>query len=413
MVEQNPYQILGVPQSAGMEEIEDAYDALYDSHEAAARSGDGRAIGFLNALNTAREALVDPQQRAALDAGLGSPSLQSPVKTAPQAPVPTARKAQQRTQATAGAKQAATAVKRPGAATSKAPSPTITTRKRSPSMTVAAEQGRSMSRMLWLSLAGAGLVLAALFVVYLLIQPKGLPAMPATTAANMTVLAQTTGTPLAIMADPAHMVLTVTPDASRGEIMATVDGVPVYQDDWQIRLNTDKSGALSDPMFAPFVNNFQGITGTRILDGLSYDALDKLVNLEMIQQQAAKEGMYPTASQQQGLIAQAKQNDLANGQTFSDFLKKNGITEAQYNRTVVQNIVYTVMANAHIPKTGSDDDKTSAWTNWICDTRRSYNVLIYHKFILTTNKPCTSGLPTDLPLPGVSQATPPDAVATP
>ena len=37
--EQNPYQLLQVLRDATLDEIEDAYDALYDLHEPAARAG--------------------------------------------------------------------------------------------------------------------------------------------------------------------------------------------------------------------------------------------------------------------------------------------------------------------------------------------------------------------------------------
>jgi hypothetical protein len=206
--------------------------------------------------------------------------------------------------------------------------------------------------------------------------------------------------------------LTVTPDPSRGQVIASVNGVPIYEDDWKERVDRDKNSALSDPLFSPFVNNFQGVTGTRMLDILGYDAMDKLVNLEIIMQQAKKEGLYPTPAQEQGLINDAKQKDLTNGQSFETFLKDKNISEAKYNRTVIQNVVYTVMADKHIPKEGTSTARTDAWIKWICEVRNSYDVKLIKKFFVESNQPCTSGLPSDLPLPGIEQENIPDEIAT-
>jgi hypothetical protein len=206
--------------------------------------------------------------------------------------------------------------------------------------------------------------------------------------------------------------LVVTPDPARGEVIAGVSGVPVYADDWQERIERDKNSALSDPLFSPFVNNFQGITGTRMLDILSYDAMDKLINLEVIMQQAKKEGLYPTPAQEKGLIDEAKGRDLQDGKSFEQFLSEKNLTEGKYNRTVIQNVVYTVMADRHLPPTGTSQARTDGFIKWICETRKSYDVRIYRKFMLESNVPCTSGLPSDLPLPGIEQEEVPDEIAT-
>lgn len=191
-----------------------------------------------------------------------------------------------------------------------------------------------------------------------------------------------------------------------GDVVATVNGRPIYEREYQARVARDKQNALNDPVFGALFNNFQGITGTRALDALSQDALDKLINFEVIMQQAEKEGLYPTDKQQQSLIADAKTNDLKAGGTFEQFLANRGITEEQYNRTVVQNVVYTVMADNHIPKTGTAEERTNAWLEWICSTRKNYEVKINLTFLIQDNPPCTSGLPADLPLPGVDQSVP-------
>ena len=206
--------------------------------------------------------------------------------------------------------------------------------------------------------------------------------------------------------------LSVPLDPTRGEVIATVNGVPVYNDDWQERIERDKNSALSDPLFAPFVNNFQGVTGTRMLDVLSYDAMDKLINLEVIMQQAKQEGLHPTPAQEKGLIDEAKAGDLKDGKTFEEFLREKNTNEAKYNRTVIQSVVYTVMANEHLPKTGTAQERTDGFIKWICETRKSYDVRILRKFIFESNVPCTSGLPLDLPLPGIEPEEIPDELPT-
>jgi curved DNA-binding protein CbpA len=198
-----------------------------------------------------------------------------------------------------------------------------------------------------------------------------------------------------------------TPGAQEsGDVVATVSGRPIYRREYNERVARDKENALNDPVFGALFNNFEGITGTRALDALSQDALDKLVNFEVIMQQAEKEGLYPTEQQQQGLINNAKATDLKGGETFEQFLASRGITEEQYNRTVVQNVVYTVMADTHMPKTGTAEERTNAWIEWICKTRQGYEVKINLTFIILDNPACTSGLPADLPLPGIDQTVP-------
>jgi curved DNA-binding protein CbpA len=63
----NPYDVLKVPRDASVEAIEDAYDRLFDRYEPQAQAGDQAAIERLNTLNAARDTLIDPRNRAALD----------------------------------------------------------------------------------------------------------------------------------------------------------------------------------------------------------------------------------------------------------------------------------------------------------------------------------------------------------
>src|SRR5207248_1794474 len=151
-----------------------------------------------------------------------------------------------------------------------------------------------------------------------------------------------------------------------GDVVASVNDVPIYRRDYDERLEKDKENALNDPFFSSMANNFQGITGTRMLDVLGFDALDKLINLEVIQQEAKKEQLYPTTdAQKKDLIDQAKLNDLTGGKTFTQFLQEHNITEEQYNNSVIANTVYAVMAGKHMPQQGTDDESTAACTSWI------------------------------------------------
>jgi hypothetical protein len=209
-------------------------------------------------------------------------------------------------------------------------------------------------------------------------------------------------------------------EATRGTIVATVNGRPIYQQDYEERVEADKAMALADPLFGIFLNNFEGYTGTRALDILKQDALDRLINLEIVQQQAVKEGLFPDVVQQRGIIEEAKKRDLQSGQTFEQFLATRNLTEARYNRRVIRNLVYAVMANSHMPAEGNTDQRTEAYARWICETRNKvdpatqrplYDVKINLTFTVE-NPPCTSGLPPDIPLPGIDQEAP-EPISTP
>src|SRR5439155_13138097 len=102
------------------------------------------------------------------------------------------------------------------------------------------------------------------------------------------------------------------------------------------------------------------------------------------------------------LIEQAKAQDL-HGQSFDDFLKAHNIGEEQYNNSVVVNTVYAIMAGKHMPQTGSDEEKTNGFISWMCKARESYTVnIILNIPAVEGNKPCTSGLPSDVPIAGLS-----------
>jgi hypothetical protein len=64
----------------------------------------------------------------------------------------------------------------------------------------------------------------------------------------------------------------------------------------QAEIDTERT--LSDPMVIALIGgDTNTITGTRLIDGVRYDALDKRINMEVIQQEAKKEGIYPTEAQ--------------------------------------------------------------------------------------------------------------------
>ncbi|MDQ6695028.1 MAG: SurA N-terminal domain-containing protein [Chloroflexota bacterium] len=346
----NPYSTLQVTRDASIEQIEESYDRLFDRYEPKAHAGDPFAISKLNQLNDAREILLDPAQRAELDARLsGAAATLEPVGA--------------RSEPVGG-------------------SDTIRMRRRGPQRprTVAPAPKRSI--ILPLVVSGAFAVVVLALAAYLAFRNQGLPpAVPASAAGQPT------------------------------DVVATVNGVPIYRKDFDKRLAIDKNTSISDPLFQPFFNNFQGVTGTRALDALKYDALDKLVNLEVIQQQAKKEGLFPNSSQAQQLIADTEAQDsksLKAGQTFTDSLKERDLTEDEYDRNVIRDVVYEVMANEHLPKTGTGDQRTEGFIKWICTTRQSYQVDLRLTFIVKENTPCSSGLPSDLPLP-----IPADAGGTP
>jgi curved DNA-binding protein CbpA len=352
----NPYEVLKVPRTASTEAIEEAYDRLFDQYEPKALEGDTAAVQRLNELNEARDILVDPRRRKAVDAQLSS---QTP-----------------RTPSTSGRSTTATAAGT--ATTGRAPASAGTTIKAKPrARAVEPVKTRSLASFLPYFIIIAFLVFAiSVALSFLLNRGAANPGAP-----------------------------------PPGDAVATVNDQPIYQRELDERFEKDKANAQADPLYAAFFNNFQGITGTRALDLLKQDALDKLINMEVIVQQAKKEGFYPSEDQRQTLIRQAKESDLKNGQTFEDFLRERNISEEQYNKVVVENVVYTVMANEHMPKEGDADKKADGFIQWICQARQSYNVKILLTFTITDNPPCTSGLPSDLPLPGVEN-TPPDPIAT-
>ncbi|MGA7730049.1 MAG: DnaJ domain-containing protein, partial [Chloroflexia bacterium] len=270
----NPYEILRISPSASVSEIEDAYDALFDEYEPRAQEGHADAIDALNALNDARDTLVDPNRRAKLDARLARAEQPAPApkpKAAPPRETPRPPRPP-RPGGRAGA----------GAAT-------IKTRRRASYALPEVKPRRSWLPLLPFFVAIAVLAFAiAVGVTYLLTRDDGVP-----------------------------------DDLPTGATVATVNGVPIYQRELDEREAIDRNNALNDPLFSAFFDP-STITGTRALDTLKYDSLDKLINMEVIKQQAQKEGIWPTPAQQEELVRQTAAADQQPGESFKQMLARIG-----------------------------------------------------------------------------------------
>ncbi len=246
----NPYEVLKVTRNASVEEIEDAYDASLTGTRPRAQAGDQDAIEKLNTLNDARDVLVDPRQPCGAgqsivpapgDRGSGPCALvvAEPAKTSlGQSP----KLRRQRPQA--GTRELGTqSPSGPGGARG----------------IVKPDHNAPLHRFYHYFIIIAFLLFAiAVAITYLL-----------------------NGEPM------------VTTAGIAAGIVATVNTQPIYQDDYKDQVNKDKTNALNDPLFGTLFNNFQGITGTRALKELRFDSLDKVINMQVIVQEAKKEGNLP------------------------------------------------------------------------------------------------------------------------
>ena len=411
----NPYKILQVPRNADVEAIEDAYDRLFDKFEPRAQAGDKAAIRTLEELNEAHDVLVDPDRRAELDARLAEqqavkqPSAKQPVARPPvaQPQAPSTRAATQTVEAATRPKPRAQAAARPATNRAKQPAPQTTRSAKSTGGRRAAAAPPRAFPPVALILGGVLLFLVVIVAVFLVSRGSGgttnapvatqapiVNSLPTGTAAVEAI--QTQGIDLSTIPTPSSLGGSSTKDPN--QVVATVDGQPIYMRDYVVRDVKDVLIAQTDPMMGPLIASM-GVTGTRMLDIIDQDALDKLINMQVIVQQAKKEGVYPSPDQASGLVEQAKQHDL-NGVAYDQFLKKNNLTDQQYQDNVVRNVVYALMASKHIPQAGTADDKQNAFIEWICTTRKQYDVKVMLSF-KEPNQPCTSGLPSDVPLSDV------------
>ena len=87
--------------------------------------------------------------------------------------------------------------------------------------------------------------------------------------------------------------------------------------------------------------------------------------------------------------------------------------EDEYNQSVVKSSVYRVMASKYMPQTGDQNTKESGFISWICQTRAKYDVKIVISFPdVTGHAPCSSGLPSSIPLKSDQLPPPPAGVPT-
>lgn len=368
----NPYELLGISQQATLTEIEDAYDAAFDENEARAQGGDSKAIELLNRLNEARETLVDPERRAALDrnlARLQRKQAPPPPRAAAPAPQPVTKPAPTQQNSTSRPPRASNR-----GSTSSTP---IRTKRRASYAVTEVRPQRTFASILpyfiVIVLLGFGL---AMGITYLVSQGDCVP-----------------------------------DDLPAGATVATVNGAAIYERDLEERYTLDKAVVVDDPLFQAFFSP-DTITGTRALDSFKFDSLDKLINLEIIKQQAQKENLWPTDAQREQLVRETAAQDQLPGEDFNDMLCRLQISEAKYRRTVLDNIIYTVMADRYVPKEGTAAERTDGWIRWICSTRQNYDVQLFKTFLVPNNPPCTSGLPADLPLPGVDMTPVPEDIPT-
>jgi len=350
----NPYTLLRVPPEATPDEIEAAYERLFDKYEVRAQDGDADAISMLDQLNGAIDLLSDPERRAALDAELQG-----------EAPVLAPSKGRRTSQVAVASGRAPASL----GAQKRARSQVIRTRQR-----VQSRGGREIARPV--------LPLVPIFLI-------GLLAFGLAIAVTYFFVTRNPGTQA----------------ENRGSVVATVNDQPIYQQDYLERVAFDLEAARNEPLLS-------ALNPTVVTETIKSDALDRLINFEVLLQQARKEGLYPASeAEQRSLIEEAKSREVQ-GITFQEFLKQRNLTQGQYSRRVIRNVVYTVMADAHMPKTGTADEKRSAFFQWICEARKNYNVKINLTFAVQ-NPPCTSDLPPELPLPGIDSIPEPEGTAVP
>ncbi len=201
--------------------------------------------------------------------------------------------------------------------------------------------------------------------------------------------------------------------ADAGPVVATVNGQPIHQRELDAHYEKEKEQLLGGPLLASTTAK-GGITATRVLEAIKQDTLDKLINFEVIMQQARKEQLLPEAQEQKQLIETAKTADVKAGQTFEESLREHRLTEEQYNRNVISSAVYRVMAGKHMPEKGSDFERQNAFIDWICKARQTYDVKVNLAFATSKDyKPCSSGLPSDTALTSDQGLTPDQGLPPP
>ena len=221
----NPYSILKISPDATVEEIEAAYEQLFDKYEPRAQSGDARASAMLEQLNEAFDALTGAENGVYPDVEIVAPRSAKAATTSRAKAAPTGR-AQSRPQPY---KQ------RQATGRSGTGSQTIRTRART----------RDLDR-------------------YVDQRPR-LPLVP------LTILALVV---FGLAAVVSYMIISKkdsAPAENRGTVVATVNGEPIYEQDYLERVEIDKQGALDDPIFGGYFKTLTPFSQTQVLETLKSD----------------------------------------------------------------------------------------------------------------------------------------------
>jgi hypothetical protein len=167
---------------------------------------------------------------------------------------------------------------------------------------------------------------------------------------------------------------------------ASVNGKVIPMTAYEERLLAAKQDYIDQ-----FGLNFDApTTGIRMADVLGFDVLDQMINFEVIMQQAQKEGVVPNPTQVAQRYEQAQQAASQQHQTWDAFLKTQGVhSDAEFRQTIVDGFTYLIMAGNHTTQNGTDEQKAAALADYICSTRKNYDVKVYVQFIVP-QAPCSS-----------------------
>ena len=64
-------------------------------------------------------------------------------------------------------------------------------------------------------------------------------------------------------------------------------------------------------------------------------------------------------------------------------------SDAEFRQTIVDGFTYLIMAGNHTKQDGTDEQKAAALADYICSTRKNYDVKVYVQFIVP-QAPCSS-----------------------
>ncbi len=256
---------------------------------------------------------------------------------------------------------------------------------------VSASRPAAAGRPRWL--IPAVLVLLAILLVgggSVFLAPPAAPPLPpaaaATVAAQSTALAPVVG---------GTQVSTNGPPG----VAATVNGKPITVAAWQERLQ-----AAEQQYGDQFHLDFGGDVGKRMVDVLSFDVLDEMINFEVLMQQAKKDNLIPNPTQVQDRYNQIQTQTAQSNQSWPDFLASQHMSDQEFRQQIVDAFTYLVIADQHTQQATSDTAKAQALADYICSTRTNYDVQVYVNFIVP-QQPCSSaqelpgGPPANLTIP--------------